>query len=226
MKKSLFKRISAALMVCAVLAGTMAACSGGGSASTAAESSGSEKSEAKDESEDESASGDKGSESSDGKAGGGDIDTSQELELKMYLLGDTPADIDVVYDEINARMKDEINATLNLSFLSWAEHNQKYPLLFSSGEDFDLIFTASQWAHYEVTAARKGYLPLQEDFIQRYAPGIWDAVPEEAWRQAKIGGEVYMVPNTHIEFGYGYAAIRGDLAEKYRNLPAVYVVED
>ncbi|WOC31640.1 MULTISPECIES: DUF3502 domain-containing protein [Caproicibacterium] len=143
------------------------------------------------------------------------VDTSKEVKLKMYLLGDKPADFDKVYAEINKELKAKINATVDVSFLSWAEHDQKYSLLFSSGEDFDLIFTAAGWAHYETTASKKGFYKLTDDFLNTYAPDVKKVVPEEAWKQATINGGVYMVPNYNIEFGQECVAVRGDLMKKY-----------
>ena len=102
-----------------------------------------------------------------------------------------------------------------MDFLSWGEHDTKYSLLFSSGEDFDLIFTASGWCHYEQTVALGGFYPLSEEFIQTYAPDIWEVVPEVAWDQARIDGQIYMVPNYSNEFGQDVLAVRGDLMEQY-----------
>jgi len=86
---------------------------------------------------------------SDSKSADGQkADTSEYVELTMYLIGDRTPDFDEVYAEINKILKEEVNATVNVKFLSWGEHDTKYSLLFSSGEDFDLIFTASSWCHY------------------------------------------------------------------------------
>ena len=81
----------------------------------------------------------------------GAVDTSEKVELKMYLIGDRTPDFDEVYAEINKILEEEINATVSVDFLSWGEHETKYSLLFSGQEDFDLIFTASSWCHYEQT---------------------------------------------------------------------------
>ena len=143
------------------------------------------------------------------------IDISKEVKLKMYLLGDRTADFDKVYDEINKILKEKLNATVEVEFLSWSEHDTKYSLLFSGGEKFDLIFTASSWAHYEETSAMGGFYELTEDFIKKYAPDIWDVVPEAAWSQAQINGKVYMVPNYQNEFAANVLAVRGDLMKKY-----------
>lgn len=148
-------------------------------------------------------------------AGGNGADLSEHVDLTMYLLGDRTADFDEVYAEINKILEEKLNCSVNVEFLSWGEHDTKYSLLFSGAEDFDLIFTASSWGHYEQTVALGGFYPLTEEFVQTYAPDIWNVVPEIAWSQAKIDGTAYMVPNYQNEFGQDVLAVRGDLMEKY-----------
>lgn len=142
------------------------------------------------------------------------IDTSQEVVLTMYLICDKPADFDLVYEKINAELKEKINATLDVQFLSWAEYSDKYSLLFSTGEEFDLIYTAN-WCYYSAVASKKGFYALTEDFLNTYAPDIVSIMPSEAWQQAKVDGNVYMVPNNCVEFSTSCVAVRGDLMDKY-----------
>jgi putative aldouronate transport system substrate-binding protein len=143
------------------------------------------------------------------------VDTSEHVELKMYLIGDRTADFDEVYGKINEILEEKLNCSLSVDFLSWGEHDTKYSLLFSAEEDFDLIFTASSWCHYEQTVALGGFHPMSEEFVQTYAPDIWKVVPAVAWNQAKIDGQAYMVPNYQNEFGQDVIAVRGDLMKKY-----------
>lgn len=143
------------------------------------------------------------------------IDTSEHVDLTMYLIGERTPDFDEVYAKINEILEEKLNCSLSVEFLSLGEHDTKYSLLFSAQEDFDLIFTASSWCHYEQTVALGGFYPLSEDFIKTYAPDIWEVVPEMAWDQAKIDGQIYMVPNYSNEFGQDVMAVRGDLMEKY-----------
>jgi len=137
------------------------------------------------------------------------------VELKMYLIGDKPKDFDLVYGKVNEIMKEKINATLDVSFLSWGDMTTKYQLLFQSGEDFDLIFTAAGWGYYSQVATKNGFLELTEDMLKEYAPNIYENEPEEAWKQAEINGKIYMVPTDRQELGTGVFGVRGDLAEKY-----------
>ena len=60
-------------------------------------------------------------------------DVSEPVTIKMYLIGDRTPDFDLVYEEVNQKLKETVNATVEVEFLSWAEHDTKYSLLFSSG---------------------------------------------------------------------------------------------
>lgn len=150
-----------------------------------------------------------------GTEGANAVDISEHVDLKMYLIGDRTPDFDAVYAEINKILEEKLNCSLSVDFLSWGEHDTKYSMLFSSQEPFDLIFTASSWCHYEQTVALNGFYEMSEDFIQTYAPDIWEVVPKMAWNQAKIDGKIYMVPNYQNEFGQDVIAVRGDLLAKY-----------
>ncbi len=189
----------AAISLTAAMAGTMLAGCGNGNSDANSKSTDSKESS--------------GASSESGAASA--VDTSEHVDLTMYLIGERTPDFDEVYGKINEILEKKLNCSLNVEFLSWGEHDTKYSLLFSSQENFDLIFTASSWCHYEQTVALGGFAPLSEDFIKTYAPGIWDVVPKVAWDQAKIDGKIYMVPNYANEFGQDVIAVRGDLMKKY-----------
>ncbi len=142
-------------------------------------------------------------------------DTQEHVDLTMYLVGDKPEGFEDVYEKVNEILNEKCNATLSVEWLSWGEHETKYPLLFSSGEDFDLIFTATQWCHFEETVSMGGFLPLSEEMIKTYAPETWETVPDIAWEQATVNGNIYMLPANFIEVTPEVVAIRGDLMKKY-----------
>jgi putative aldouronate transport system substrate-binding protein len=139
----------------------------------------------------------------------------QEVKLKMYLIGDKPKDFDTVYGKVNEIMKKKINATLDVSFLPWSDMTTKYQLLFQSGENFDLIFTAAGWGYYSQVATKNGFYELTDDMLQKYAPNTYKNEPKEAWKQAKVNGKVYMVPSDREEYGTNVYGVRGDLMKKY-----------
>ncbi len=129
------------------------------------------------------------------------ISDMEYVQMKMFLIGDKPNDFNDVYDKVNKIMKEKINAELSVEFLSWADMDEKYPLLFQSGEQFDLIFTAESWGHYNEVATRNGFYELTLDMVKEYAPDIYENEPKEAWDQAKVNNKIYMIPGDQIEYG-------------------------
>lgn len=200
--KNVVKKLLAMGLGVSLLAGTLVGCGSAGSSSVESK----ETAEAKT---DETSKAAEGSKTYNG------VDVSEHVDLKMYLLGDRTPDFDEVYGKINEILEEKLNCSISVDFLSWGEHDTTYSLLFSSQEEFDLIFTASGWAHYEQTVSLGGFQDLSEEFIQTYAPDIWETVPEMAWDQARIDGKIYMVPNYQNEYGQDVVAVRGDLMEKY-----------
>ncbi len=154
----------------------------------------------------------KESQAPEAEAAGPDI--SQEVTLVMYLIGDRPVDNDEVFAKINERLKAEINATIDVKFMSWSEYEQKYPLIFASGEDWDIIYTAD-WCFYNAQASKQGFYEITQEALETYAPMTAETMYPEAWEQAKVNDKVYMLPMNYKEItAYGYMA-RGDLMDKY-----------
>jgi putative aldouronate transport system substrate-binding protein len=142
----------------------------------------------------------------------------KEVTLKMILLGDKPADADLVYQELSKMAKNDINANIEVTNLTWGEWAQKYPLLFSAGDDFDLIY-ASSWTDYQGYAGKNGFLELTNDLLSKNAPVTWEKTPKVAWEQAKVNGKVYAVPQAVQESGAIGFLLRGDLREQYQGQP-------
>lgn len=141
-------------------------------------------------------------------------DTSKPVTLTMYLIGDRPVDNDEVFAKINEKLKAEINATIDVKFMSWGEYEQKYPLIFASGEDWDIIYTAD-WCFYNAQATKQGFWEITQADLEKYAPMTAETMYPEAWDQAKVAGKVYALPMNYKELtSYVYMA-RGDLMDKY-----------
>ncbi|WP_261305063.1 ABC transporter substrate-binding protein [Paenibacillus andongensis] len=144
--------------------------------------------------------------------------TLKETTLKMVLLGDKPADADLVYQELSKMAKKDINANIEVTNFTWGEWAQRYPLLFSAGEDFDLIY-ASNWTDYQGYAGKNGFLELTDGLLSKNAPITWEKTPKVAWEQAKVNGKVYAVPQSVQELGASAFMLRGDLREQYKVPP-------
>lgn len=151
-------------------------------------------------------------------AGNGAVDTSEELQLKIVMVGAKPVDYDIVFAELNKKLKEKINATVEAEFLDWSDWTQKYPLKFAANEDFDIAYTAN-WAFYNDQALKGGFLELTEDMLSKYMPQTWAAMPKVAWEQAKVNGKLFMVPNNNTEVTDKSVIIREDLRKKYNLEP-------
>ncbi|MEK0315095.1 ABC transporter substrate-binding protein [Cohnella sp. 56] len=149
----------------------------------------------------------------------GAVDTSKEVKLKMIFVGPKPVDYDIVFAEINKKLKEKINATLEGEFLDWSDWAQKYPLKLAADENFDLIYSAN-WAGYNDQALKGGFLELTDDMLAKYMPQTWAAMPKVSWEQSKVNGKLYMVPQNRGESVEKLILYREDLRKKY-SLPEI-----
>jgi len=147
------------------------------------------------------------------------IDTSKEVHLVGYLLGEAPKGMPAVVDELNKRMKADINATVEFRYIGWGDFNSKYPLVLASGEDADFIFTAD-WAFYQQEADKGAFLELSDDMLNTYMPLHMKNVSPDILKGTKIAGKQYMVGTTSPDRKVGVVLIRKDLREKY-GLPEI-----
>lgn len=142
-------------------------------------------------------------------------DTSKEVNLVYYLWGSKGVANDDILKEINTKLKADINATLEIKYIDWADIATKYPLLFASGEQFDMSHASPNAVISYYTLASQGSLTDITDMLGTAAPALKAAIPEDVWTGAKFNGKIYGVPCLYSEFTpYGYV-YRRDLKEKY-----------
>ncbi len=142
------------------------------------------------------------------------IDTSKELKLKGYLLGEAPKGMPDVLAELNNRMKQDINATMQIEHIGWGDLATKYPLVLATGSDTEWIYSAN-WNNYEEHAAKGAFMELTEDMIAKYMPRYYASIDKIAIEQVKVNGKIYMLPAPSLPTEIKLAVIRGDLREKY-----------
>ena len=184
------KKLIAVLLAMTTMATVLTGCGSSGSGSESASSS-----------SDASASGESAT-----------VDTSKEVELVMYVVSDRPAGQDAVDENLNKLLKEKLNCMLKINWIGWAEYEQKYPMLYSSGESFDMAY-CSGWLNFS-NLARKGAFMALDDLLPTYAPNNYAMQSESALSQATIGGSLYAVPTllpTYTAYGPVY---RGDIAEE------------
>jgi ABC-type glycerol-3-phosphate transport system substrate-binding protein len=141
---------------------------------------------------------------------------SQPLTIYLYMVGDTPKDIDAVMAKANEEyFKPILNSTVEIAFISWGDITTKYSLVLAGGEDVDLVFTAP-WNYYVQEAAKGSFLELTEDFRARWMPQTQKEMPMVAWLQMLTKGKIYAAPQMVSQSdNYKYVVIRDDLRAKH-----------
>ncbi|GGF66532.1 ABC transporter substrate-binding protein [Paenibacillus albidus] len=119
----------------------------------------------------------------------------EPVELSLYLPGGPDKDVAAVEQEINAYLKDKINATIKINQLSWDKPADKVNLMIQSGEVFDMVFT---W-NFMTNAAKGAYLPLEE-LIDTHAKETKAQIHPAYLQAATVNGHLYAIP-TEKELG-------------------------
>jgi putative aldouronate transport system substrate-binding protein len=153
------------------------------------------------------------------------VDLSKKVNLKMYLLGDVPKDKDVWVAELNKLIEKDLNATLSIEYLAWSDWQQKYPLILTSGETIDLIYT-SDWAMYAQEATKGAFVEVTDEVLTKYMPLTAAKQDKVSLDQGRINGKLFFVPRSTAAYtGEGALLIRGDLRQKY-GLPELKSIDD
>ncbi|MDR1176695.1 MAG: ABC transporter substrate-binding protein [Treponema sp.] len=152
--------------------------------------------------------------SNSGTAGSsGGLDTSRQVELSMYIIGVEPPKQAELYENFNKLSLEKLNAALKINWINYSEFQTKYPVLFSSGEAFDMAYTAT-WLNFVSLAQRGAFMELDE-LWPKYAPMNYARQSKTALNQATVNGHFYCIPTllpTYSAFGPIH---RADLAIPY-----------
>ena len=151
------------------------------------------------------------SESGSTASASGDLDTSEFVELSMYIISDRPAGQDVVDENLNKLLKEKLNCSLQINWIGWAEYANKYPLLFSSGEEFDMAYSAT-WLNF-ASLAQKGAFKNLDELWPSYAPKNFAAQSDSAKTQATVNGSYYCVPSLNSTYKAYGPTYRTDIME-------------
>ena len=149
----------------------------------------------------------------------GDADSGEPTEITMLVLGDKPENgrLEAMLEELNPRLIEEANATLDFYYVEWADWQTQYNTQLLSGDDsIDLITTATDWLFAWENAKKGAFLPLSEEMLQEHAPKTWAQVDANGnWDLTTLDGEIYFIPEDNLtqwtNHGFFY---RGDWAKE------------
>lgn len=132
----------------------------------------------------------------------------------LPLLDGKPEDYDMVMEDVNRKIREKINVELNLEIISQGEFNDKMKLKSTAGEDYDLVFTANWLNSFDENMSRDAFLPIT-DLVEEYGKDILDTIPDWLMDVARVGGELYAVPNQQITARQIGIVVLKEYAEKY-----------
>lgn len=130
---------------------------------------------------------------------GATVDTSERVTLAYYLWGDEGPTNQEILGEINAKLEEDINATLEIRYIGWGEVATRYPLLFTAGESFDMSHASPNAPISYFTLAAQGALADLTDQLD-IVPALRDEIPEEVWATTRYEGKIYGVPTLYSEY--------------------------
>lgn len=154
------------------------------------------------------ASGDKNNTSGDSKGNSsssevtdGDVDLSKHVTLSLYLYGSPGVKNEEILAEINRKLTEDINTSIEIKYIDWGDVATKYPLIWASGESFDMAYASITAPVPYYTLAKQGSLYDVSEMLEKYAPTLNAAIPETSWTAATSGDGIYGIPT----LGAGYS---------------------
>lgn len=139
-------------------------------------------------------------------------DSGDLVTVKYLTIGDEPADLQIVQDEMNTILEADYNLNVDFEYIGYADYSEQVQLRMSSGEPMDVVFAPS-WSLDFMTHVNDGlYYPLNDimskDFSSTIDQAFWDGVT--------VDDKIYAVP-TDKELGTAMFALfnEGKVPEGY-----------
>ncbi len=143
------------------------------------------------------------------------IDLTEAITLHGYVIGKPNPDFSKVWEKVNEMLQEDLNCTMEITYLDWGEYQSLYPLIVSSGDNIDWIFTG-HWCMYSEQASKGAFREITKSDIQKYMPLHYALLPELAYQQCCNNGKLYMIPSCSRDLKTDVLILRADLADKYR----------
>lgn len=138
----------------------------------------------------------------------------QPVDLTWYYPADSQTALGPVQDAVNKITKEKINATVTLKPIAFGEYNQRMNTIATSGEAFDIAWTANWLFDYVGNVSKGLFVPL-DDLLNQDAAELKASLPEFMWDQVKVGGKIYGVPNYQSVTGREGYIVPKEYADKY-----------
>lgn len=110
--------------------------------------------------------------------------------VSMYMPGDKPKNYSAMIKRANKELQKKYpKIELSMKFISWGNYAQKYNVMVTSGDKYDLAFAQN----YPVNA-QNGSFAEMNSLIKKYAQSAYDKVDPAYWKGLRINGKIYGFP--------------------------------
>ncbi|SEU23670.1 ABC transporter substrate-binding protein [Paenibacillus sp. NFR01] len=145
--------------------------------------------------------------------------------VMIFPSGNVPKDLPAVQEKLNAYLRDKIGAELEIKPIDMSIWWDRTGLMFASGQQVDLMFTAG-WMRFGDEVAKNHFIALDE-LLDQYGQGIKEILPPSILEAGKLNGHIYGIA-TNKEFASSKGlVVRADLVQKYGiDLTKIKALED
>ncbi len=144
-------------------------------------------------------------------------EVGETIKLKWYMAGSGPqADVKTVEKAINAYLLDTYDMNIDLSIIAtdYSNYPQKMQMVISSGEEYDICWTATWNNNYYDNVNKNAFIPLDE-LLTTDAPELLASMDTSIWDAVKVKGNIYGVPAQQIFPKQNYVVIVKEYADQY-----------
>lgn len=146
------------------------------------------------------------------------------VKLIWYAILPEQKDQEMVFAEFNRKLKDKINAEVEIRALGWGNYEEKVNTAIAAGEQFDMCWT-SDWMLKYIPNVTKGAFMSIDGLLSKYAPKTKAFIDDKFWELTKVDGKLYGVPCYQIFYRQPALWIKKDIAEKYKFKPGMITTD-
>ncbi len=135
-------------------------------------------------------------------------------KIAIYNFGDPNENWRIVQDEVNAHLASlGANLEMDLRFISWSDYQNRYAIMLTGGDAWDLTYTSGTWLNLFQNIQKGAFSGFTPEEMQAALPKTYGEIGEENWKAGMYDGKIYAIPTplyTHfVNHGFYY---RGDWA--------------
>lgn len=150
----------------------------------------------------------------DAYVGGDSAALSQPyVTLRMIMPGDESARMrEFVDNELNERLKQDLNMKLELTYIPWSDYQSKLELALSTGDNYDLFWYGTPFvSDYKA----KGYIQPLDALLQKYGKDLTANIPADNFKQNEMDGKLWAIPSQAFTSAGKFTSVmvRQDLLE-------------